>query len=98
MLNEEGYHSDPSSVLEDLIIDESFQELKNTGELLPGNQGLVIQAVIYGIETEQDINIAAIARNLGISPTTARSAYHTAKEKLKERFPELVDRYSGKPQ
>lgn len=96
-LTEEGYHSDPSNVLEALLIDESYRELKETSELLSGNQGLVLQAVIYGFETEQDINIAAVARNLGISPTTARSAYETAKKKLSERFPELADRYSGKP-
>ena len=82
---------EPFSVLESVILDEAYTELRSTAESLPGNQGLVFQAMIYGFETGQDLTIADIARALNIPETTARSAYHAARKILMERFPDLAN-------
>lgn len=94
VLDEHADNDDAFSVLETLLVDEAYQELKSTAEAMPGNQRLVFQALIYGFETGQDLTIAEIARALNIKETTARSAYHAAKTRLTERFPELANGYT----
>lgn len=83
------------SVLESMIMEESYAELRDTAQSLPGIQGLVLQALIYGFETQQDLSLAEIARALKIPQTTARSAYQSAKKKLRDRFPEFANGLLG---
>lgn len=87
---------DPLGALEALLVEEAgaelkaaYSELKAAASGLPGNQGLVFQTLIYGIETDQGLTIADVARELNIKETTARSAYHKAKETLQRRYPEM---------
>ena len=85
--------NDPLDALESLMLKEADQEnraaiaaLHDNIAALPGNQGLVWQALAYGLETGQDLTITAIAKQLEISRTTAQSAYQAGKQKLQARF------------
>ena len=78
--------NEPLDALESLMLKEADQENRAAIAALPGNQGLVWQALAYGLETGQDLTITAIAKQLEISRTTAQSAYQAGKQKLQARF------------
>ena len=82
---------DPYEEMERLMNTELYAEIDSFSEDMAGTKGLVLRAVIHGIEHDEDINITNIARALKIPETTARSAYSAAKKIVRERYPEMGD-------
>jgi len=77
------------SDLEEVLLRDARSELCAATDDLPETERLVVQTLMYGFETGQDLTVAQVARELGIPETTARSAFKRAREKLQRRFPEF---------
>lgn len=69
-----------------LFNENARQELKAAVENLSDTEREVIQALHYGEDTDQDLNITRVAETLGKPRTTVQSAYTSGIEKLKKHF------------
>jgi len=71
----------PESVL--AVTDKPYEPLKLPKDLLSPRQQLVV-TMLY----ERDMDVADVARSLGIDPQTVRSTHHKAMLKLRAHFAE----------
>ena len=83
-LNQQTNGQDHYQLLEDMSVKEEFEKLLSAIELLSETERNVLLAMVHATERGEFLTVTEVAGILDLPPSTARSAYNKAKEKLRE--------------